>query len=52
MRWNKLNRTIKKHIRPSVIETSIVRFVKRLLDRVETIVVVGHSYFFRAMSKD
>ena len=44
-------RSVKEHIRPSVIKTRIERFVKWLLDREEeTIAVVGHSSFFRAMS--
>ena len=44
-------RSVKEHIRPSVIKTRIERFVEWLLDREEeTIAVVGHSSFFRAMS--
>ena len=43
--------SIKEHLRPSVIRTRIERFVEWLLDREEeTIAVVGHSSFFRAMS--
>ena len=44
-------RSIKEHIRPSVIKTRIQRFVKWLLDLEEdSIAIVGHSSFFRAMS--
>ena len=44
-------RSVKEHIRPSVIKMRIERFVEWLLDREEvTIAVVGHSSFFRAMS--
>ena len=44
-------RSVKEHIRPSVIKARIGRFVEWLLDRGgETIAVVGRSSFFRAMS--
>ena len=44
-------RSIKEHIRPSIIVPRIKRFVKWLLDREEVIIaVVGHSSFFREMS--